>query len=104
MNTPEDPLDELLASWQVEGRAPADFQRQVWHRIAADRRDIPWFAHLLAWWLHPRRLALSAAASVAIGIGLGLLAADRHASQAREAYFSAINPLDSHHQHTVAAR
>jgi hypothetical protein len=102
MNPPEDPLDELLATWQVEASAPSDFQRQVWHRIAADQEDLPWTACLLSWWLQPRRLFLSAAASLALGALVGVIDAGWHQKQAREAYFSAINPLDGHHKHTFA--
>lgn len=105
MNTPEDhPLDELLAAWQVEASAPRDFQRQVWHRIAADQEDLPWTARLLSWWLQPRRLLLSATAALAFGSFLGLLDAGLHQKEARDAYFTAINPLDGHHKHTFASR
>lgn len=104
MNPPEDPLDELLAVWRVEASAPADFQRQVWHRIAADQEDLPWTARLVSWWFQPRRLLLSAAAALAVGAMAGLLDAGWHQKQARAAYFSAINPLDGTHKHTIAAR
>jgi hypothetical protein len=106
MKTPEnhDPLDDLLASWQVEAEAPRDFQRQVWHRIAADQEDIPWTARLLSWWLQPRRLFVSAVACLALGSFMGLVDAGWHQKEGREAYFSAINPLDGHHQHSFALR
>jgi hypothetical protein len=104
MNTSSDPLDDLLASWQVETEAPPDFQRHVWHRIATDQEALPWASRVLAWWLHPRRLAISAAAALAIGSLLGLIEAHDHQKQAREAYFTAINPLDSHHHHSIASR
>lgn len=102
MNSPQDPLDELLATWQVEVSSAPDFQRQVWHRIASDQEDLPWTAYLLSWWLQPRRLLLSAVASLALGALVGWIEAGWHQTQAREAYFSAINPLDDHHKHTFA--
>lgn len=104
MKNKSDPLDALLSSWQVAPETPADFQRQVWHRIAADQEALPWTSRVLAWWMQPRRLALSAAAALALGSLLGLMDAHSHQKQAREAYFTAINPLDSHHHHTFAAR
>jgi hypothetical protein len=100
MNHPhDDPLDDLLAAWQVETQAPADFQRHVWQRIAVDQEALPWTARLLSWWLQPRRLIASAAAALSLGALLGLIDATWHQHQARTAYFTAINPLDSHHQH-----
>jgi hypothetical protein len=104
MNPPEDPLNDLLALWQVEASAPTDFQRQVWHRIAADQEDLPWTARFLSWWFQPRRLLLSAVSAIAIGAILGLIDVGWHQKQAREAYFSAINPLDGHHKHSFATR
>ena len=99
-----DPLDDLLISWQVEAQAPADFQRQVWHRIAADQEALPWSTRLFSWWFQPRRLLLSAAAAVALGGLLGFIEAGVHQTEARAAYFSAIDPLDSQHQHVIAAK
>ncbi len=104
MKNHQDPLDDLLAQWQVEAEAPGDFQRQVWHRIAAGQEALPWSARLFSWWFQPRRLLLSAAAAIACGGLLGLIDAGIHQQQARAAYFSAINPLDSGHHHTIAAR
>jgi len=88
----------------VEGSAPRDFQRRVWHRIAADQDALPWPARLLSWWLRPRRLLLSAAASIALGSLLGALAAAWHEKQAHDAYLSAINPLNGRHQHSLTSR
>jgi hypothetical protein len=104
MKNQSDPLDTLLSEWKVEVTAPPDFQRHVWHRIAADQEALPWTSRLLAWWMMPRRLAFSAAAAIALGSLFGLLEAHSHHKQAREAYFTAINPLDSHHHHSIAAR
>ncbi len=99
-----EPLDDLLTAWQVEARPPADFQRQVWHRIAADQEALPWSTRLFSWWLQPRRLLLSAAAAITLGGLLGVVEARIHNSNARGEYFSAINPLDSQHQHVIAAK
>jgi hypothetical protein len=33
-----DPLDDLLAQWQVQAEAPPDFRREVWRRIASETR------------------------------------------------------------------
>jgi len=104
MKNDSDPLDALLSSWEVEAEAPPDFQRHVWHRIATDQEALPWTSRLLAWWMMPRRLALSAVAALTLGCVLGLMDAHSHQKQAREAYFTAINPLDSHHHHPIAAR
>ena len=104
MKNDPDPHNALLSTWEIAVSAPPDFQRHVWHRIATDQEALPWTARLLAWWLMPRRLALSATAAIALGSLVGLLDAHSHHKQAREAYFTAINPLDSHHHHTIAAR
>lgn len=103
MTTP-DPLDDLLSTWQVEARTTADFQRQVWHRIAADQEALPWPTRLLSWWFQPRRLLLSAVAAIAFGGLLGFIEAGVHQTEARAAYFSAIDPLDSKHQHVLASK
>ncbi len=101
---PPDPLDDLLAVWQVEAEVPVEFRRQVWHRIAADQEALPWSARLLSWWFQPRRLLASVAAAVLFGGLLGFVEANVHQKEAKAAYFSAINPLDSQHHHILAAR
>ena len=45
-----------------------------------------------------------AATRAGLRVGFGLVDAGVHQKQARDAYFSAINPLDGHHKHTIAAR
>jgi hypothetical protein len=92
-----DPLDALLADWRVESSAPSGFQREVWQRIAADIRDLPWTERLLSWWLAPSRLAVSALVAMALGGLLGYFDADSRNHQARENYFSSINPMDQKH-------
>jgi len=104
MNTPDDPLDELLATWQVETTAPRDFKRRVWHRIAADQDDLPWHTHLLSWFLRPQRLLAAAAAAIAIGAFAGFLVTAWHEKQAHDAYLAAINPLNGRHQHNITSR
>lgn len=99
-----DPLDDLLTTWQVEASPPADFQRQVWHRIAADQEALPWATRLFAWWFQPRRLLISASAAIVLGGVFGFIEARVHQMDARAAYFSAINPLDGQHQHVIAAK
>ena len=101
---PHDPLDDLLVAWQVEDRAPADFQRHVWHRIATDHQALPWSMRLFSWWFQPRRLVVSSLAAVVMGAFFGLIEAGLHRTDARAAYMSAINPLDSHHHHPLAAK
>ncbi len=101
---PPDPLDDLLATWQVETRTPAGFQRQVWHRIAADQKALPWATRIFSWWFQPQRLLVSAAVAIAIGGLVGFIEAGVHRRDAREVYFSAINPLDREHQHIIAAK
>jgi hypothetical protein len=104
MNPPEDPLDDLLALWQMEDSTPREFQRRVWHRIAADQDHLPWHAHLLAWFLQPKQFLSSFATAIALGVIAGLLASAWHEKQAHDAYLAAINPLNGQHQHQFTSR
>jgi hypothetical protein len=104
MNRAPDPLDSLLADWKIQAEAPADFNRHVWQKIAADSVALPWSTRLISWWFTPRRLVASAAAAIIIGAALGSLDLQIKQHQAKAAYFSAINPLDSAHHHTLANR
>lgn len=66
MTPPDDPLDDLMASWQVPAAVPERFAAGVHARIAKAALPSPWerFAALLF-----RPLPLSAATAAALAAG-----------------------------------
>ncbi|MEQ1851842.1 MAG: hypothetical protein ABMA01_09655 [Chthoniobacteraceae bacterium] len=99
---PHDPLDDLLATWDPETPEEPAFHREVWHRIAAAPDELSWAEKFLNWWMRPRRLIGTALACICLGSALGFFDALQQRGRARDAYLSAINPLDSRHLHHTA--
>lgn len=97
MNTEEpDPLDDLLASWQLQVESPPDFRREVWRRIAAETREPGWIERAAFWLLRPKREALVVAAAVALAVAWGLT----HPAEElppHDAYVMSISPFDPNH-------
>ena len=97
MNTPDDPLDELLSQWQVHGEAPPSFQREVWARIAADEGEPSLWDRLAGFLIQPRGWLVAAAASVLIGAGVAWVETRPSRLNPHEAYVRSISPFASQH-------
>ncbi|MEN3939948.1 hypothetical protein WJU23_01540 [Prosthecobacter sp. SYSU 5D2] len=97
MNTPDDPLDELLSQWQVHGEAQPSFQRKVWARIAAGEADPGLWDRLAAFLIQPRGWMVAAAASVLIGASVAWMETRPSGLNPHEAYVRSISPFASQH-------
>jgi hypothetical protein len=96
-------LSTKLRAWNVEPKAHASFQREVWQRIAARQtardeafwpRVAQWFSAQLA---RPRYAVALVALSLSASVGMGLLRAQganaRHWKNLEARYESSIDPL-----------
>jgi hypothetical protein len=108
---PDDPADpehagELsrkLQEWRVEPVIPADFQREVWHRIAA-RQAEPFWRPLTAWLEGMAARPAAAMAFVLTGVAAGLMVGREKAQVAaveswrvlEERYAHSVNPASRH--------
>ncbi|TDU71243.1 hypothetical protein EI77_02365 [Prosthecobacter fusiformis] len=97
MNTPDDPLDELLSQWQVPGEAPPSFQREVWARIAADEADPGLWEKLSSFLIQPRGWMVAAVTSIFIGAGMAWMETRPSRLNPHEAYVHSISPFASQH-------
>jgi hypothetical protein len=96
MTPPDDPLDDLMASWQVPAAVPERFAASVHARIAKSALPSPWekFAALLF-----RPLPLSAATAAALTAGVlaalpGRSVADTQGDPGKD-YLRSISPFAS---------
>ena len=101
MNTPDDPLDELLTHWQVRGDTPPTFQREVWARIAAQEAEPTWKEKLCTRLLKPSSWLVASAVAILIGAGVAWLETRPLQLTPYDAYVRSISPFASHH---LAAR
>ncbi len=91
-----DQLTDLLKCWEVNASPNPDFGREVWRRIATQRRT-PWWSHLLVGFSHPAGAAAATGLMVITGWLGGAWSQSRadqlaHAEGA-QAYIQAVNPL-----------
>lgn len=97
MNTPDDPLDELLSQWQVPGEAQPSFQRKVWARIAAGEAEPGLWDRVTAFLIQPRGWLVAATASVIVGAGVAWMETQPCRLNPHEAYVRSISPFASQH-------
>ena len=70
MNEHDEQLNERLRAWRgIEPRA--DFEAEVWRRVAAPVAGLDWFLALREWFGVRPALASAAALLVAVAVGLG---------------------------------
>lgn len=93
----DDPLNALLASWEVRGEAPPGFQREVWNRISAGEADLGWGERLSMILLRPFSLSCAAAAAVAIGALLAVVETLPSSQTPHDAYVQSVSPFASVH-------
>jgi hypothetical protein len=73
----DESLKQQLRTWKAEAPLPADFQREVWQRIAerGEARGTSFIAAFvetwLGWALRPMAAVVLAVVAVAAGVGLG---------------------------------
>jgi len=91
-----DQLTELLKCWVVNASPDPNFGREVWRRIATERRT-PWWSYLLAELTHPAGALAAVALMMSVGWGAGTLSQIRAENIARargeESYVQAVNPV-----------
>lgn len=91
-----DPLAELLKCWVVNPSPDPNFAREVWRRIATQRRT-PWWSLLVEQMARPvgAVAAVAFAASIAWAAGTlsGLQTQTLAHLQGAEAYAQAVNPV-----------
>jgi hypothetical protein len=91
-----DQLTELLKCWVVNASPDPNFGREVWRRIATQRRT-PWWSYLLAELSHPAGALAAMAFMISVGWVAGTLSQIREETLARtngeEAYAQAVNPV-----------
>lgn len=97
MNTPNDPLDTLLAEWQVHRETPTSFQREVWARIAANEAEPTWKERWSALLLKPSSWFAAAAVAILIGGSLAWFETRPLQLSPHDAYVRSISPFASHH-------
>lgn len=97
MNTPDDPLDALLAQWQVRNEAPPSFQREVWAKIAAHEAEPSWQERLCALLLRPSSWLTASVAAIAIGAGIAWFETLPLQVSPHDAYVQSISPFASLH-------
>ncbi len=97
MNTPDDPLDELLSQWQVHGEAPSSFQREVWARIATNEGEPTTWEKLTSFLVQPRGWLIATAASILIGATVAWVETRPPRLNPHEAYVRSISPFASLH-------
>jgi hypothetical protein len=101
----DESLKQQLRTWKAEASLPADFQREVWQRIAerGEARSTTSFATFfetwLGWALRPMAAVALAVVAVAAGVGLGTWkgTTDRaaHWEQLEARYVESIDPYVS---------
>jgi hypothetical protein len=92
-----DPLDKLLARWQVSEELPPDFPREVWRRIAARQGAESWLDHLAWWLLRPKREAILVVTAVLLAVLWGVTHPPEARFGARDAYLMSVSPFDPQH-------
>jgi hypothetical protein len=92
-----DPLDSLLASWQVRGEAPMGFQREVWNCISAGEGELAWWERFSIGLLRPLSLGCAAAAAVAVGAFVAVLETRPSSQTPHDAYVQSVSPFASVH-------
>ncbi|MFO1439574.1 MAG: hypothetical protein U1F81_14735 [Verrucomicrobiaceae bacterium] len=93
-----DPLDDLLAQWQVsQAEAPPDFRREVWRRISATAPEPGWIEKLAWWLLRPKREAFIVAAAIVLAVVWGLTHPPEPEFTPHDAYVMSVSPFDPHH-------
>lgn len=97
MNTPDDPLDELLSQWQVHGDAPPSFQREVWARIATNEAEPFLWEKLSSFLLRPRGWLMAGAMAAVIGAGMAWIETQPTRLSPHDAYVRSISPFASLH-------
>ena len=91
-----DPLDDLLAQWQVQAETPPDFRREVWRRIASETRDPGWVERFAWWLLRPKREVGILAIAIAMAVVWGLTHPPEELNP-HDAYVMSISPFDPNH-------
>lgn len=97
MNTPDDPLDELLSQWQVHGEAPPSFQREVWARIATHEGDPTLWERFVDYLVRPRSWLVATSAAVIIGASIAWVETRPSGLNPHDAYVRSISPFASLH-------
>lgn len=93
-----DPLDDLLAVWQMpQGETPPDFRREVWRRVSATAAEPGWIEKFAWWLLRPRREAFILAVAVIVGILWGVTHPPEAEYTPHDAYVMSVSPFDPHH-------
>jgi hypothetical protein len=92
-----DPLNDLLAQWQLAVEPPPDFRREVWRRIAAESREPGWVERFAWWLLRPQREAVILAIVVAGAVAWGLSHPPSAEFSPHDAYVMSISPFDPSH-------
>lgn len=110
MNNPDpDRLSDELRSWRVNTKVPADFQREVWQRIAhrQSAREDAWWPSLQTSIVQLCSRPITALVVVMISFSTGLALAHEKAATAHahawqvleDRYANTINPLARHVDH-----
>lgn len=93
-----DPLDGLLASWQMpQAKTPPDFRREVWRRVSATASEPGWIEKLAWWLLRPKREACIIAAAIMLAVLWGLTHPAEPEFTPHDAYVMSVSPFDPHH-------
>jgi hypothetical protein len=91
-----DPLDDLLAQWQVQSETPPDFRREVWRRIASETHASGWVERFAWWLLRPKREVVILSIAVALAVAWGLTHPPEELNP-HDAYVMSISPFDPNH-------
>ncbi len=92
-----DPLDDLLAQWQLQDEPPPDFRREVWRRIALETREPKWIERVAWWLLRPKREVLVLATAVIFAVAWGITHPPGYELTPQDVYVMSISPFDQNH-------
>ena len=102
MKSPDDPLDEQLATWRVTPEFQSDFNREVWRKIAASssaRETSFWQNLIAAFFVTPRFATISALTIALFSLSLGSASIAAHNANSKRwtilenRYAESIDPL-----------